>query len=36
VQIALNTGATYSSTATCTVTYGSFQTSFTLTNVPGP
>ena len=36
VQIALNTGATYSSTATGTVTVGSFQTSFTLANIPGP
>jgi hypothetical protein len=36
IQIALNRSATYSSTATATVTHGSFRTSFTLTNIPAP
>jgi len=34
VQIALNAGAPHTSTATATVMLGSFQTSFTLTNIP--
>ena len=34
IQLALNAGATYSSTAKVNVTVGAFQTSFTLSNIP--